>query len=428
MRVPLTEVEKESIYNRKMSGETLAEIARDLGCSQETVRKWWRHKRDGKESKSRGRRKTGIGSTYSKEIREMALELKQKYPCRGPSRIRLDLALKLGTDVDELPAPSTLAVLFRQECPKAVTVYNQRSYKSKPPIRPSKVHQVWQIDGKECVPYGDGEVATVLNIRDPYIGTIIDSKAFHTTTELHCRKLTRTEIQDVLRTSFQRWGTPEIIQTDNENVYVGAAEQYFPSPFTLWLVGLGINHSPSRKGKPTDQGSVERGHRTQQNWCWADESFDTLNGLQQSLTDNQQFYNHSYPCHAGQCNGQPPLVAFPAATHSGRAFEPALEWELFKLERVDQFLASKSWKRLADSRGIVRIAKQKYSLSPTYKGNDIFVTFSVSSRTFCFYLDDGSLIAEKPALGLDKAELIGRTTNDSEWPVQLEPFQLSLPF
>jgi hypothetical protein len=45
-----------------------------------------------------------------------------------------------------------------------------------------------------------------------------------------------SETQQSLREDFARWGLPEEIQTDHEGVYVGSADENFPSLFTLWLV------------------------------------------------------------------------------------------------------------------------------------------------------------------------------------------------
>jgi len=76
---------------------------------------------------------------------------------------------------------------------------------------------------------------------------------------------------------FARWGTlPDEVQTDGEAVLIGRPQDTFPSPFTLWLRGLGITHLRIRPGKPTDNAEVERCHRTvtimplsaMKTWTW----------------------------------------------------------------------------------------------------------------------------------------------------------------
>ena len=101
---------------------------------------------------------------------------------------------------------------------------------------------------------------------------MIASQAFLTTTTQRWRKLTLAEIQATLRTAFAQWGLPLEIQTDREVVYVGSADTNFPSAFTLWLTGLGIQHVVSRSRRPTDQAQVERNHRTLGDMAWKDQT------------------------------------------------------------------------------------------------------------------------------------------------------------
>ncbi len=50
--------------------------------------------------------------------------------------------------------------------------------------------------------------------------------------------MTLEQVRSFLRLCFARWRTlPEEIQTAGEAVLIGAAEQRFPSVFTLWLRG-----------------------------------------------------------------------------------------------------------------------------------------------------------------------------------------------
>jgi len=427
MREPLTEAEKRLIYEQKMAGKSLTEIAKAMNCSYETARKWWRIQRDNKTVKPRGRPALGMLSTYPQEVRNKAVELKRATPSRGGQRIRLDLQDALELDENQLPSASRLTSLFRQACPEAVKDYQRRDYPSQPPIKSTAPHQLWQIDGKEYVPVGTDNIATVLDIRDPCSGVMIGSPAFITTTPKHCRKLSLAEVQTSLRDAFTTWGMPLIIQTDHENVYVGPPERYFPSVFTLWLVGLGIEHRPSRKRQPTDQGSVERTHRIQADWSWHDLIFETLADLQTVLDNNRHLYNERFPAQAGHCHGQPTLVAVPYVRHSGRPFDPALEWELFDLDRVDAFLAQRVWTRQVDDNGVVRIAGHRYYLGRAYVRQTISVTFLPPTRSFHFEQEDGSFIRDKPALGLDKADIIGRIPADKAWPILAQPFQLPLP-
>ena len=78
-------------------------------------------------------------------------------------------------------------------------------------------------------------------------------------TEQAWRKLTLHEIQSDLRLVFTVFGLPHAIQTDREQVYGQPANEAFPSLFTLWLMGLGIQHHFGRPhpilsgGQPIDE-------------------------------------------------------------------------------------------------------------------------------------------------------------------------------
>lgn len=427
-REPLTEAEKNYIYEQKLSGRRLADIAAELECTYSTARKWWRYRRDGTKPRPRGRPAKGVLSTYPEAVRQKAIALKRACPHRGPAMIRLDLQTALDLDETELPSASRLAALFQEACPEAVQTYRPRQYPETSPTTATQPHQIWQMDGKEKVAIGAKDVATVLNIRDPYSAVMIASQATITTTAKGWRKLTLAEVQNALRDAFHRWGRPLAVQTDREVVYIGAPERYFPSLFTLWLIGLGISHKVSRSRRPTDQGAIEREHRTLGNWLWVDHDYESVLALQAGLDEMNDLYNHRYPARTRHCDREPPLVAHPQAVHSGRSFHPAAEWELFDMARVDRFLAGQVWTRKASETGTVSVAAHPYHLGRSYAGQTVSVTFQPDGRSFRFATEQGDLIDERPAKGLSKADIIGLMPLDPDWPVYpAQSFQLPLP-
>lgn len=423
-RAPLTEVERQFICRCKKGGTTLKEIALELDCSLETTRKWWRHLRDGTRPRPRGRPPSGILSTYPATVREEAVGVKYAHPHWGPANVKLELKRQLGLEDDQLPSDSRLSALFKAECPEAVQPRKRRQYPAKPPPSVTRPHQRWQVDGKETVPVGNNDVATIVEIRDPVGALMIASRAIVTTTEKGWRKISLPEAQDTLRVAFAEWGQPLEVQTDHEVVYIGSPGSDFPSKFTLWLLGLGIIHIVSRNRRPTDQPHVERNHRTLGDMAWKDEHFDDVKPLQVTLDDRRQRYNEELPVHAANCRGRPPLEVYPWARHSGRPFHPALEWKLFDMERVDAYLASRVWTRKVSASGNVSIGGHLYYVGRAHLEETVSVRFIRETRAFRFQLTDGTLVAELPAVGLDKADLIGYVPIEEALPVV---FQLPLP-
>lgn len=406
-RAPLTEAEKLYIQKRKEAGAPLREIAAELDCAYETARKWWRYQRDGKQAAARGRPAKGILSTYPEQVRTEAINIKRAHPHWGPANVKLEMKERLSLTDEELPSDARLSGLFKAKCPEAVQPRQRRTYPEKPPPTAIIPHQCWQTDTKEGVRLGDDDVANILEVRDPFAAFMIASQAFVTTSEKHWRKLTLQEIQHTLRQAFVQWGLPLSIQTDREVVYVGSADRNFPSPFTLWLIGLGIQHILCRSRRPTDQAQVERNHRTLGDMAWKDQPFDHLDQLQLALDASRQRYNQDFPVEAAHCNGRPPLQVYPWANFSGRPYHPGLEWQVFDLERVDRYLAQGVWTRKVSETGVVTVADHRYYVGRAFQGQTVSVRFLPGSRSFRFEAPDGSVLHQWPAVGFDKADLIG---------------------
>ena len=323
-----------------------------------------------------------------------------------------------------MPSDARLAAFFKTRCPEAVQPHRRTHYPEKPVPAASYPHQRWQADAQEKIRLTNGEWATILNVRDEYSGAMIASRAFVTTTPRGWRKLTLSEVQTVVREAFTEWGCPGELQTDHEVVYTGSAAADFPSSFTLWLLGLGVRHVTGRSRRPTDQAEVERSHRTVGDMAWKDEPCATVEQLQALLDRRRQRYNRQYPSHAAHCQGQPPLVACPTASHSGHPFQTEVEWQLFNMERVECYLARSVWTRQVSDSGGAGIGDHLYSVGRTHAGQAVAVTYRPETRAFRFEAPDGSLAALLPARELTQADLMGFVPLAG--PLA-EPFQLPLP-
>jgi len=421
-RAPLTQVEKQSIGDKKAAGVSLQQISAELRCSLGTARKWWRVSRDQRIVRAQGRPKQGAISTYPPEVRSKAIEIKKAHPHWGPEMVNLELKKVLSLSEEELPSIAGLSVLFRLCCPEAV---QPRQPRMLPPPDPKVkvVHQRWQMDAKEGIPVGLERV-NVQEIRDIFSGLMIASQSFVTTTPKWWRRLSRAEHQQVLRQAFSEWGLPREVQTDNDAEFVNPNDSGFPSLFTLWLVGLGVTHVLSRPHRPTDQPQVERNHRTQGDFVWKDQVFDCVEQFQEALDHYRHLYNEEYPSRAAHCQGVPPLLAFPSALSTGRPYHPDLEWDMFDLKRIDAFLSQLVWSRKVAKNGMAYIGDQYYYLGIKKKSLPVSIRFLPDSRSFRFQAPDGSHIKDLPALGLEKDHLIGLISPHLPLPIG---FQYSFP-
>ena len=200
----LSERDRERIYQGKLREKSVAEIAQELNCSEEVVRKWWRRIRDegalGIQEKLRGRPKRGVLSTFSAEVREEALNLKRTHRGWGADRVEIEMVAQ--QRFGELPSRSRLSAYLKEQCPNCLSKHDPRKAPMPAPPRARAVHEVWELDSQEKIVLANGEIATICNIRDPFGAAMISSQAFSVKTEKHWRKLTLDEVRRVLRTAF----------------------------------------------------------------------------------------------------------------------------------------------------------------------------------------------------------------------------------
>jgi transposase InsO family protein len=423
----LTVAQRESIYREKLAGHSLSELAQKYHCSPSCVRRWWRvgrdHGVDGLHKPRDVRPRKGALSEFDPVVAEQALRLKRLHPKRGATRILHDLTTETALVGHTLPKRSSLAEFFHQRCPELLHSYH---YQPAPPPQARHVHELWQMDGKEHVGLQDGTIATVLDVREPVACVFLGSFAHAVQTEKHWRKLTLRETQDDLRAVFIEFGLPIGVQTDRENLYGRPASEAFPTLFTLWLVGLGIQHHFSRPHQPTDQPQVERGHRTLFDWMAQPDPITNLVALQADLDTARYKHNAVLPSQAGDCQGDIPLQVHPEVLQVQRPYHPTAELSLFSLVRVDQFLSQFTWQYKVSAVGQIPIHDYQYGVGTPQAGKTIDVRFDPGTREFIF--SDAQTTQEvkrHPVRGLDVSTITGLDT-----PIVLEyqPIQLSFAF
>lgn len=388
-RQPLTFQEKKQVYEAKLNGKTLSEIAEMIPCSPSCSRKWWRVGRDkgmeGLKQSRRGRHQSGRLSQFAPIVSEKALELKQNHPKWGPHRVLLELVDDPKLRQYCLPAPSSLAAYYKEVCPELLLSKKKKRPKPNRPLEARGVHEIWQVDHQEGIRLATGEVATICNIREPFAAAMIASQAFIVTTAKHWRKLTIGEVQSTLRHAFAEWQTlPQVVQTDNEPGLAGSPKDVFPSLLTLWLAGLGIKHQLIRPACPTDQAQVERSHRTMNGFAVHQLSQRDLVSLQASLDKEKRIHNERFPSRASDCQGRPPLIAHPELLLQLRPYQLEREYDLFNLQYVADYLATYLLERKVSVSGQVSLGATSYYVGSKYKGMTIQVQFDALTHQWVF--------------------------------------------
>jgi len=289
------------------------------------------------------------------------------------------------------------------------------------------VHQRWQTDFKLGIARKNSTWANLYTVRDPFGEACIGAFVFPAGPMEHTPlPVDLEQVRSTLRTCFARWGTlPDEIQTDGEAVLTGHPAAPFPTIFTLWLKGLGIEHLVIRPGRPTDNAEVERCHRTVNDYAIVGNEGEEMAQLQQILDEAVHELTYELSSRAKGCKGQPPISAHPELLQPQRPYQPDHELALFDLQRVDAYLATFTWQRTIGQTGQTEIGRYRYSVGRIHARQQVKVHFSPNDRHFVFSdsADPEVEICRRPAKGLDVADLTGL----APWPTGLGIQQLPLP-
>lgn len=429
MAVRTTPAQRQAFYVQHQRGATYQQLAQQAGLSKQCVRYWCRRQRDGGSCHTSYLRPVpGLLSRFHPRVRYALLRLRLQHPHWGPNRIRAHLGQRSALQGFRLPSDASIGRYLHQW-----SRFRRPKTKLPRPVRPAQptaVGQRWQIDFKLGIALGDGTLVNLHTLRDPLGEVCLGAFVFAAgRVGQPPTNVTFEQVRAVLRRCFARWGQlPAQVQTDGETVLIGRPGDPFPSRFTLWLKGLGIDHLVIRPGTPTDNAEVERCHRTINDYAIIGNEAASLAELQGLLDQAVQELAFELVSHAQGCRGRPPVVAHPELLQPRRPFQAEQELACFDLQRVDAYLATMSWERQVGSSGQITLGgrHQRYGVGRCYAGQQVLVRFDAHQRQFVFFAasEPEQEIGRRAARNLDVPDLTGLAA----WPTGLGPQQLRLPF
>jgi transposase len=413
--------ERIEIGERSDAGQTDPEIAQAIGWSVWTVRKWrrkWQGEgRSGLASKM-GRPPGGALAQFSAKVRETIRQLRREHPGWGPETLRVELTTDPQFEnLGPLPGRSQIAAFLKQE--GLTRKYERHSELPQSSAdAPQQAHEEWEMDAKGVMQVSSAGEVSLINICDVFTTLKVDSYPC-----MHTRKPKMLDYQLLLRRAFLKWGLPTRLALDHDSVfYDNTSASPYPTTFHLWLIALDIQVAFGRKGRPTDQATVERSHQVLTQQALAGQDLPDELAIQQALDNRLDFLAYRFPSRS--LNHQPPLVAHPEASHSGRPYHPQWEWDLLDLERVHGYLAQCRWFRQVSAQGQFSLGNYRYGIGTTLAGQQIEITFDPETQEFLCRSEDASQRVRLPARGLTKQHIMGELGP----LVALPAYQLALPF
>lgn len=371
----------------KESGHVLAAASQALGYRPCWGRKWWRRYRVGGEAALLPRRPPAPGplATFAPIVRQAVLACRRTHPRVGARQARL--SLEDDPTLRGLPLPSARTVHRAWVAAGLVAPRLPRDAPPPPaipPLSPADLHAVWELDHQEGLHLAGLAAPIVLQgVRAPAAGLIVGATLFPGPHGAHAVPV--DEVLDAVRRHLATWGRPLVLSVDRDVRFFGQPQRQFPSRLELFCAGLGIAVVPIRPAHPTDHGAIERQHRTLDGVLvgptWAD-----LAAAQTALDAQVVVLNTRFPSRARGCDGQPPLRVHPTATHSGRPYDPAREWDDFDLAAVDRVLAGWAWHRLVGQRtGQISFGNQNVSVGKAWAGQPVTLRFDPTDRQVVVY-------------------------------------------
>ena len=195
--------------------------------------------------------------------------------------------------------------------------------------------------------------------------------------------------QDSLRLCFQQWGLPDRARFDNGHPWGSSTD--LPPALALWLLGLGVGlvYNPPRS--PKHNCFVERLQGLAEPWA-EPASCASVEEYQRHLDWAIKVQREEYPAIPsrsasanepadGQASGngranerRTRLQAYPELAVVRRPYEPEREAEIWRLERVKEYLAQGCWRRKVNKVGQITIYRRALTVGHAYRGRTVLVT------------------------------------------------------
>ena len=228
--------ERLACASKPASGQTDAEIAKTLGWSKWTVRKWRRaYQKNGEDGllSRMGRPRGGPLSTFSPQMQDVLEKMRKTHPGWGPVTLVEELAGDSRFLGLRLPGRAQVAAFLKAK--DLARSYQRRA--GLPPANAPKakqVHEEWEMDAQGAQPVEPLGQVSVVNLID-----VVSRLKIGSYPHLGARSLDGRDYQLVLRVAFLDYGLPLRISLDHDSAFFdNTSVAPYPSRLHLWLTAL----------------------------------------------------------------------------------------------------------------------------------------------------------------------------------------------
>ena len=390
-----TFADRERFVELRREGWSYPAIAAECGWKVETVKKHclaYQHQAErALQPQPPGRCATGILSVFDPIVRFAILRVKVQHREWGAPVVLDEVARRSSVKERRLPKAAQTAAYFQQFGDRLVT--RQRNLRPPPPLKPVSEGReaiVFQLDMQERLHLDKLGYFNVVNIRAPQWGITVGCSPHQAGEKRWERKVSQAEAREDCRDTFEKWGLPDIFQTDLDKVLVCTTESPFPTDFMLFMVGLDVHHRPIQR--VTQNASVERSHRTFDKQMLSGVTAQTWPEFLAHVQSELTRLTERIPSRANACHGQIPIQAHPEALTPKRPYRRDLEDQLFDMQRVYRYLAGGKWLRHTSAKGQFHFADRVYSVGVAYRSQYVTLTFDLETRQFVVHAQAGEVI------------------------------------
>ena len=192
---------------------------------------------------------------------------------------------------------------------------------------------------------------------------------------------------------------PERLRVDNGTPWGNWND--LPTPFALWVVGLGVGWHWNDPCCPQQNPKIERSQGTGKRWA-EPRQCRSVAELQTRLDEADRNHRECYRLPGGKTR----LEMFPELRHSGRRYTPAWEQRGWKMSRVETHLSEYVATRLVCSTGHVTVYDHGRYVGKQFIGQAVKVQYDPDAHDWLISDRNDKEIRHHPAPEISRAEIV----------------------